>query len=147
MENVPDAPVPHVDGYEVEAFILNNRWLGQDQNRLRRSSFGRREGAKIAPYLRVSLFESPVLEEAVLASDSRRVSIKLGGSGKPKRSTLNTRTRQDMLRVLELQGVPHWQAEALTVEGQYTVLGNGVPVPMSYALAEAITEETRGLTP
>lgn len=40
MENVPDAPVPKVEGYGVHSQKLNNRWLGAEQHRLRVFSFG-----------------------------------------------------------------------------------------------------------
>jgi len=44
MENVRAAPLPAVDGYRVRALLLNNRHLGEPQNRLRRFSFGTRDG-------------------------------------------------------------------------------------------------------
>jgi len=46
MENVREAPLPAIKGYEVRAELLNNRWLGEVQNRLRRFSFGTRAGAR-----------------------------------------------------------------------------------------------------
>ena len=57
MENVPDAPEPTVPGYVVRSAMLNNRWLGAEQNRLRRFSFGTRDGRRLHPE-----------EELVLAS-------------------------------------------------------------------------------
>lgn len=42
MENVPGAPVPVVAGYGVHTQRLNNRWLGEEQHRLRAWSFGTR---------------------------------------------------------------------------------------------------------
>lgn len=56
MENVRQAPVASVDGYAVADFLFNNAWVagedgfGQEQERVRRFSFGVR-GAS-APYLR-----------------------------------------------------------------------------------------------
>jgi len=47
MENVPAAPDPRVEGYAVHGFALNNRWLGEPQNRLRKFWFAVR-GEKIA---------------------------------------------------------------------------------------------------
>lgn len=40
MENVSAAPGPVVCGYTVQSLLLNNRWVGGEQNRLRRFSFG-----------------------------------------------------------------------------------------------------------
>lgn len=46
MEEVPDAPVPVVKGFGVHSFLLNNRQLGEAQNRVRRISFGHRGAAR-----------------------------------------------------------------------------------------------------
>jgi DNA (cytosine-5)-methyltransferase 1 len=40
MENVPNAPEPFVFEYGVKPFLLNNAWLGEEQRRERRFSFG-----------------------------------------------------------------------------------------------------------
>lgn len=40
MENVRGAPVPQVEGYTVNAILMNNRLLGEAQNRVRRFSLG-----------------------------------------------------------------------------------------------------------
>lgn len=40
MENVRKAPVPEVPGYAVVTFLWDNCWLGEEQRRLRRFSFG-----------------------------------------------------------------------------------------------------------
>jgi DNA (cytosine-5)-methyltransferase 1 len=42
MENVKDAPLPNVPGYKVHSFLLNNRWLGEEQNRVRGGAVGTR---------------------------------------------------------------------------------------------------------
>ena len=53
MENVPDAPVPAINGYQVHTQRLNNRWVpdgngyGGEQHRLRVFSFGSRDGRKL----------------------------------------------------------------------------------------------------
>lgn len=49
MEEVPDAPLPSVEGYQVHAQLLNNRWMPEmpEQNRERRFSFGTRDGRKL----------------------------------------------------------------------------------------------------
>lgn len=46
MENVPAAPLPVVDGYIVRDLLFNNRWAPEapEQNRVRRFSFGTRDG-------------------------------------------------------------------------------------------------------
>src|SRR4051812_1449520 len=40
MENVRDAPLPAVPGYYASDVLVNNRWFGEEQNRMRRFTFG-----------------------------------------------------------------------------------------------------------
>lgn len=69
MENVPKAPIPTVQGYHpTHTLMLNNRWLGAEQMRLRRFCFGVRldlpdVALDISPSL-VAL-EAPVMMVAV----------------------------------------------------------------------------------
>ena len=58
MENVPGAPLPVVEGYQVHAQLLNNRWLGEEQNRVRRISFGTRDGQRLN--IQLAALEAPV---------------------------------------------------------------------------------------
>lgn len=115
MEEVPKAPVPVVQGYGVHDFILNNRQLGEDQNRVRRISFGR-FGERQVLMVDVVALESLNFEyaacggthgeggisremredtEAAARARARKrgTPILIGGSGKPKpalrKQTLN----------------------------------------------------------
>ena len=65
MENVPGAPLPEADGYQVHAQILNNRWLGEEQQRKRRISFGSRDGRKL--HVELSALETCIKYVAVKA--------------------------------------------------------------------------------
>lgn len=47
MENVRRAPEPSVDGYQVRSVTINNRWFGSEQNRVRRFSFGTKDGTRL----------------------------------------------------------------------------------------------------
>lgn len=93
-ENVLRAPVPLPEGYAVTDFELCNSsiegedGLGQEQERVRRFTFGVR-GEGPAPCLlrwipRAAL-RLPKVALAVL-SDARETPVKLGGSGKVKRT-------------------------------------------------------------
>jgi len=44
MEEVPAAPLPIAPGYIVHSYLLDNRWVGGEQSRRRRISFGTRDG-------------------------------------------------------------------------------------------------------
>src|ERR1041384_392561 len=49
MENITRAPLPVVQGYTVDAIILDANYTGADQRRIRRFSFGTRDGRKLRP--------------------------------------------------------------------------------------------------
>lgn len=130
MENVPDAPEPIVDGYAVRSQALNNRWVGGVQNRLRRFSFGTRNGASLV-FDDVALFESQEWAPAVIAS----------GGGEPNKKGIRDKTsRAAVAESIALQGLPSdfFFHSPFTVEAQQKVLGNGVPVPMGRAVARAV---------
>lgn len=134
MEEVPAAPLPEVNGYVVHAQLLNNRWLGEEQERVRRISFGTRDGQRLhvepAPLL------SPVWEPAVTGHAAptpvkrHRTGVK-STAGKPARS---------IGRMLELQGLPaDLLDEAPFTDGaKRRLVGNSVPLPMGRALAQAV---------
>lgn len=149
MENVPDAPRPAVNGYGVIDELVNNRWLGEEQHRLRRFSFGWSGGYRRLAVETVAL-EAPLSAQAV-TGDSRPVPVALGGSGKRK-TTLRPptvhaghtapfdRPRQSIADVCELQGLPREFLEEapFTAHGKRKAIGNGVPLPMGRAIAKAV---------
>ncbi len=124
MENVPGAPDPDVPGYAVHSFLLNNRWVvnATSQNRLRRFWFGVRgwEAVDLRRWIEYAALE-PGGENAVLTSE------RLPGRSLVRKS-------------LRLQGLPEdfLDGAPLTVEGKQQLIGNGVPLPMSRAVARAI---------
>ena len=145
MENVPDATDPIVSGYEVTSLVLNNRWLGEVQARVRKFWFGTSWGARLLP--EVVIFESIEYAQAVTSS-SRLVPVKIGGSGKTKRTYTtdgkrhgpSIGPRMTLGTMLELQGAP---ADLLddcpwTESGKRKAVGNGVPLPMGRAIARAV---------
>lgn len=142
MENVPDAPNPEVDGYQVRDQILNNRWVGGVQNRLRRFNFGTHSGLELLP--EITLFEDPQWEPAVMASGGANPRpVAIGGSGKVKAGKANQigyASTTYLKRACELQGLPgDFLNEApFTVAGKVKVVGNGVPLPMGRSIARAV---------
>lgn len=146
MENVPAAPEPVVDGYVVRSLILNNRWFGGEQDRTRRFSLGTPDGRALS--VEVALFESAEYRHAVTPS-SRAVPVKLGGSGKVKRTYTeegkrhgpSQGARERIGEMLRLQGLPEaWLADSpFTTPAQREMIGNGVPLPMGRAIARAVS--------
>ena len=153
MENVPDAPRPVVGGYCVADTLLNNRWLGEEQERTRRFSFGSASGVRLA--VEVAALESPLYARTVNCG-ARQVPVKMVRDGKggykPKSSTIRPptvtgghgqpfeRDSMSIARMSELQGLPlDFLSEApFTAHGKRKVIGNGVPLPMGRAVAKAV---------
>lgn len=145
MENVPAAPTPEIDGYSITEMMLNNRWLGEEQNRLRKFVFGHRDQPiNLSKHIEYALFENPVWREAVLASGTRRAQIRYNGAGKPKKilDEPGAQKRIPLSESVRLQGLPEdfLKDAPFTAVGKQKVIGNGVPLPMGRALAGAIKQ-------
>ncbi len=126
MENVSQAPVPRVVGYEVKDLELCNRWVGGVQKRKRRFSFGTHDGrCLIVEIVAIEEFDSAV---AVLAGH--------GPVGRGK----NYQKSPSIAEMCELQGLPpdFLDDAPFTANGKKKVLGNGVPLPMGCAIAKAV---------
>lgn len=126
MENVPDAPVASVPGYIVRDMLLDNRWVGGEQRRRRRFSFGTRDGRRLA--VDVVALEQAECAPTVLAGH--------GPVGRGKGYDVNP-TLDEMCR---LQGLPSGFLDdaPFTTHGKRRVIGNGVPLPMGRAIARAV---------
>lgn len=145
MENVTEAPEPAIADYGVISLLLNNRWVGGTQNRVRRFSFGVRGTlCALSAYIDYELFEPIEFEYAVTASRGSMSGLKKdrGGISRPKR-TLERRDRAGRRTVAEcavLQGLPaDFLSDApFTRDGRHRAIGNGVPLPMGRAIANAV---------
>ena len=154
MENVTAAPEPRCPGWVVKSVVLNNRWLGEEQDRTRRFSFGTEGGLPLLPD--VAVFESPRYAQCVTRSMTL-VPVKIGGSGKVKRTRLESGAykgpaegpRVEIGRMLELQGLPrdYLDGTPFTAEGKRLMLGNGVPLPMGRAVARAVLRALAAVRP
>lgn len=155
MENVEEAPEPKVDGYYQRSVVLNNRWLGEEQNRIRRFTFGSMwesalEHFTIAPSL--SAADHPNYERAVVATSSKEGALaksqqELARGKSPRMAEMERRRtlpgqqpRRTVARCAELQGLPadFLEGSPYTAAGKYTLIGNGVPIPMGRAIAKAV---------
>ena len=68
MENVPDAPVPHVEGYVTKPQMVRDKWVGGVQPRPRRFSFGTVDGKALD--IEWAALMRPELGPATLGCDS-----------------------------------------------------------------------------
>jgi DNA (cytosine-5)-methyltransferase 1 len=150
MENVPDAPLPAVEGYGVHSFVLNNRQcIDEDgkpakQMRTRRWSFGWRGGRKTLN-LDVTIFENHEFEYAAcggthgeggIAREQRKKTERL-----KKSMGTNIKSSSSFARLCELQGLPEgFDLPPFTVAAKCKAVGNGVPLPMGRTIARGIKE-------
>lgn len=141
MENVPAAPLPKVAGYVVRDELIRDIWVGGVTDRLRRFSFGTRDGRALI-WEHVALHLDP--EPSALASGGGRpVPIKIGGSGKVKRSALvnyGYKTRGALVEHLRKQGLPpdFLAGAPFTVRAKVQIVGEGVPLSLGRAIARAV---------
>ncbi len=147
MENVPDAPPPdcaRMDMPWAEEHLLNNRWVGGEQNRVRRFTFASRDFTGID--IRQEALEPFEWKPAALASGGgREVPVAVGGSGKRKATKardLGFKTASYAAAAAAAQGLPVGFLEdaPFTVAGKIKAIGNGVPLPMGRAVARAVRE-------
>jgi DNA (cytosine-5)-methyltransferase 1 len=130
-ENVPKAPYPNIEGYHVTTYDLDAADFGSWQMRHRRFAFGCRDDKKldIKPFVarRDDIIHCVTATKYKgTANDSRRASRDFG-----RRMTLD--------EIKEAFGLDKsWDATAFTVAEKYRALGNGVPLHLGYAIADAI---------
>ncbi len=144
MENVPDAPLPVVEGYAAWSTLLNNRQLGESQNRVRRWTFGVR-----GPRYRVLMIDVVALEslqfDYAATGGSGGGARHSSGSCKKKVTTLpmNTKSYRSFREIRRKQGLPDdFDIPSFTVAARCNAVGNGVPLAMGRALAKAVLEAT-----
>lgn len=131
MENVKRAPIPSVPGYVVDPALLDNRWLGEEQSRLHRMSFGTRDGRRL-------VVGTTALERMEFAP---RVLASAGGDRKTPRVLKGGAIRKGApwAESCRLQGLPpDFDLPGFTKQAKQRALGNGVPLPMGRAVAKAV---------
>lgn len=141
MEEVPDAPVPIVEGYHVHSFVLNNRQLGEAQNRTRRWSFGYR-GERRVLHVETVVFESQEFEYAAVGGAQS-----MGHRDKTRRCSVMFKhgpSNASFKEIVRKQGLPEgFDIEPFTVDAKCQAVGNGVPLAMGRAIAKAVKEAAK----
>lgn len=139
MENVQRAPLPTVAGYQVQPSLLNNRWLGEKQNRIHRFSFGTRDGRQLR--YQMAALEHPEYAYRV-THDARSHPVALLAERRKKKMRLpnSSGTALSVAETCELQGMPRefFEHSPFRVEAQRLMLGNAVAYPMARELARAV---------
>lgn len=128
MENVPGSPRGvTVPGYVTQVFTLNAAHVGSQQRRLRVFHFGHRPGTR---ELTLHRSDAAASQRTCLASEGRRAG------------------RRSWAEFCRLQGLPEgFDLPPFRVTEKYRAVGNGVPYPLALALAQAIVNRDRAVTP
>ena len=131
MENVAGSPVVTElvpDGYGVQLFTLNASHVGSEQHRLRKFHFGFRSGRELV-IKRDMAMQTGMSQPTCMASEGKRAG------------------RRTWAKFCELQGLPAgYDLPGFTVLEKYRAVGNGVPYPLAFALAQAIVARDRAVT-
>lgn len=134
MENVKQAPIPYVKGYVTKDVLINNRALGEKQNRVRRFSFGTPMGLPLVVDSNLVLLDNPQFEYCVTAHDHT------GGNWENSRRGKGRSWRE----MAELQGLPsNFDIPPFKRKDLGIAIGNGVPLPMGRAIAHAVMDALR----
>jgi DNA (cytosine-5)-methyltransferase 1 len=146
MENVQDAPLPVVDGYGVWSTLLNNRQLGETQNRVRRWSFGML-GCRCPLMIDTVALEAFEFEcAAVGGSHGRPGCVKSSLEAEHYRKSslpFNTKSIDWFKECKRRQGLPDdFDLPPFTVASKCKAVGNGVPLAMGRAMAKAVKRAT-----
>jgi DNA (cytosine-5)-methyltransferase 1 len=144
MENVSGIGSVDLAGYVVTRQVVDARWLGMEQQRMRVFQFGTRSGAKLDLGPSLVALEAFHKETTCLAAEGAAGVIgheKMKASGK---SVATYKPRRSFERFCELQGLPaDFLADApFTQAAKYKVVGNGVPLAMGRAIAKAVKRAT-----
>jgi len=140
MENVTAAPTPRIEGYAGLTFRLNSRWLGMEQHRIRKFSYGIKGNKPIdlRHFIELSIMDNRQWAPTVCASGSTKP-----GAPKDELTRLKYhgwKTAESLRESLRLQGLEENFCDDMpfTLLGKHKVIGNGVPIPMGRAMARAI---------
>lgn len=151
MENVPDAPAPRPEKYDVISRTLSDHWVGGETSRQRVFSFGTLAAWQYARFdIETLALHRTDPERTVVAQSSKEGALaksqgelRTGISrrlGREAGALPGQKPRRSFEECCRLQGLPtDFLSEApFTAAGKYLVIGNGVPLAMGRAVAKAV---------
>lgn len=127
LENVPQIPDVRIDTYSWQRIDLRASEFGLKQSRLRHFQFGSRDGL----HLVIPRGETVKATEPCCTATEGEKS-----------------DRRTWAEFCQLQGLPaNFKLSSFKQSARYRAVGNGVPVPMAYAVAMAIRNPLGNVTP
>lgn len=150
MENVPEAPAPDLPDYFHDSALIQDTWCGGETSRMRRFSFGRRDfdphGWRFEP--QTLALHRVVPAPTVVASGgtppdwkptARHLATRKG------KAAVGFKTESYLAVAKRDQGLPadFLDNAPFTVAGKIKVIGNGVPLAMGRAVANAVRRAIR----
>lgn len=142
MENVPAAPLPNAPSYGTQRVLLNNRWCGGAQNRLRSFVFGVL-GRPPSFAVSTEALEPVDWCNTILASGGVKPGTE-GRRGRRRGNEYGYCGPQELAHAKAAQGLPadFLNGAPFTARGKFQVIGNGVPLAMGRAVARAVRAAT-----
>ena len=141
MENVPEAPSPWVESYDLRSFTLNNRQcIDEDgkaakQNRIRKIIWAWRDDPCPPLLLDIAMWHNEVFEGAAISHATSWSKVNQRPEGSQSVANFKILCRK--------QGLPDgFDLPPFTVAAKCKAVGNGVPLAMGRALARAVKEAT-----
>jgi DNA (cytosine-5)-methyltransferase 1 len=131
MENVPAAPAPDCPGYALTQRLCDNRWVGGEQRRRRRFTFGARIPTRPFHIKGVAL---EAIDELPTVVSTGQADWK--GSAQRNRATV--------AYMAEAQGIDpaRFENTPFTTTELRRAIANGVPLPLGRAVAKAVKDAT-----
>lgn len=140
-ENVPGAKALDAAGYHQTSVLIRDVWCGGETRRLRRFAFGSRTPRPF--HVETLALHRPDPENAVLASGGAPdgwVPTERHKATRKGKAVVGFKTQAFFEKAVRLQGLPQeFLSDApFTVAGKIKVVGNGVPIAMGRAVAQAV---------
>jgi DNA (cytosine-5)-methyltransferase 1 len=125
MENVPQAPAPPCPDYTIVQRVCDNRWVGGEQSRRRKFTFGARHWMRATSFqIECVALENPNKVPVVLSSGQ-------AGNGGPRRSVAEMALAQGL-------DPARFDHSPFTTTELRRAVANGVPMPLGRAVAKAV---------
>ena len=141
MENVPDAPLPEIDGYDRWPYMFRDYEVGGSQMRERRFTLGLREpwDGIASPWARLEWQDGGTPNSAAITGRGY-LAIEYPSSAFSTKPSEDERRRLSVEEMLEAQGLPvdYLEHAPYTMSAKRKLVGNAVPMAMGRAVARVV---------